>query len=153
MDANFSEPGADNIVGLDSLSSFLQHSLQGLQSQHALGTLHVRFTGAESALAEMYLTATFFDRGTLKGQVYADNGIYKDEMLLKGEGERWEERAEDYAGFGEYFHLKSSHLLHPSVQRKVAVSGEWVELLFVCLILGWQRESICYCEFSGMTQS
>lgn len=89
VNANFSEPGADNIVGLDSLSSFLQHSLQGLQSQHALGTLHVRFTGAESALAEMYLTATFFDRGTLKGQVYADNGIYRDEMVLNGEGERW----------------------------------------------------------------
>ncbi len=37
----------------------------------------------------MYLTATFFDRDMLKGQVYVNDGIYRDEMVLNGEGERW----------------------------------------------------------------
>ena len=86
--ANFSEPGAEDVVGLPALQAALKHSLTGLKSQHTLDTLQVQFASDKKATATMYLVATFFGQGNFTGQAYINNGIYRDEMVEVGGG-KW----------------------------------------------------------------
>lgn len=87
--ANFAT-SAGCIDGLPAIKVFLQNTLTGTVSQHALSTHMINVGGNQTttASASTYLQGTFFGQGNLTGQIQTTYGRYDDLLGFSSVGWR-----------------------------------------------------------------
>jgi hypothetical protein len=78
--ASFPEP-VGSIEGVAALKSAVQGMVGNFQTQHALSTQLIEFTGDKTADATTYVTTVLFGVGKDKGKFVTTWGMYQDKLV------------------------------------------------------------------------